>query len=97
MTLTALIKLIDAERQIKAKIDAELTKWGMPDEDGKSPLRRGLSAFGGSSLRANARALKISPAYLSMAERGLVRPSRQLMRRVHEVFGLGSENVEGSK
>lgn len=83
MKLFKLAELIRKEQAISDQIDRELSKWG----DGA--LRIALRAFGAGSLRKNARKLGVSPTYLSQVERGQSKPSRGLLLRVHEVFGLG--------
>lgn len=91
MRLQDLVKLIEKEAAMKARIDAELDEWRACDALG-SPLRKALRAFGKGSLRKNAAALGVSPTYLSRCECGDIRPSRQLMVRVHNTFGVGAKD-----
>lgn len=88
MKLADLIALIDQEQALSARIDAEIDRWVKPHQ-GSTALRLALRAFGGGSLRKSAKALGVSPTYLSQCASGKVRPTRRLMRRVHEVYGVG--------
>ena len=94
MRLTELVRLIDKEAALRAAIDVELARWGRPANrlQPASPLRVALRAFGHGSLRKNAKALGVSPTFLSQCETGHFRPTRKLMLRVHAVFGLGAKN-----
>ena len=93
MRLTELVRLIDKEAALRAAINAELAKWGEPSNrfQPASPLRVTLRSFGKGSLRANAKALGVSPTFLSICETGNFRPTRKLMLRVWTIFGLGAK------
>ena len=95
MTLTKLVKMIEREQALKAKIDDELKSWCTPRGYTDSPLRCALRTFGKGSLRQNAAALGVSPTYLSQVERGHMVASRGLMVAVHNTFGLGAVKGEG--
>ena len=93
MKLDQLIKLIDREAALAAQVGVEIQKWVTVSEpSGVTSLRMGLRAHGRGSLRKNAKALGVSPTYLSLCERGKMTPSRSLMRKLHFTFGTGSKN-----
>lgn len=95
MKLDELVMLIEEECELHDRIEPELQKWVTPDEHGNTPLKMAITAFGAGSLRKSAKALYVSPTYLSRLCNGQGKMTRMMATKLHEKFGTGATQREG--
>lgn len=89
MELRELVNLIEQERALSARIDAELAKWSKPNRHGMTAMRLALG-FLRKGVRKASRELGFSSSYVSRACSGKLITSREFMVKLHETYGLGS-------
>jgi len=97
MRLSELVDMIETEQDLDDRIRDAIAAWIKPNRWGDTALRMAVRAFGAGSLRKSAAALGVSPTYLSQCCTGKMMPSRKLMLRLHEVYGIAAAKRRGKR